>query len=89
MKKVSAFIFLLLGIIGYFTSTSCNRSQFDQQLASVDSLSQLTNTYLIQLRAIDSASVMELAPLISAALSWIQDSLTREDINGDFPWRLR
>ena len=80
MKKVSAFIFLLIGLIGYFNSTSCNRSQFSKQLASVDSLSQQTNNYLQQLQALDSASVMELAPLISADLSWVKDSLTSEDI---------
>jgi len=80
MKNIFLYIILFFGLSSYFSSTSCNQHQFTHELEVIDSLSQKTANYLKELQVMDSAKVMEIAPLVASDLEWAKDSLSKEDI---------
>lgn len=80
MKNIFLYLILFFGLSSYFSTTSCNQHQFTHELEVLDSLSQKTISHLEELQAIDSAKVMEIAPLVASDLEWAKDSLSKEDI---------
>jgi hypothetical protein len=82
MKKIISTTLVLLAIGIYFFSNSCNRNDYTQEIAKVDSLFQQVNSYKLYLDSIDSTSVMEYATMVAHDLKWISDSLAKESMAG-------
>ena len=81
MKKLLSSILFLILIGFYFSSNSCNRTDFTNEIAQLDSLSAQINDFRARLDLVDSNLVMNYANLVKEDLHWVSDSLSRETMS--------
>lgn len=80
MKKFSVLLISIVCIGFYFSNTSCNRNEYSEQIVIVDSLNNVASVYLFQLDSIDSSAIMGMENMILEDISWISDSLAKENL---------
>lgn len=80
MKKSNILFIALSIVLFYFSNSSCNRTNFSEQIVAVDSLHNQVDSYLFQLNSIDSTEVMSYYPIVKKDIAWVSDSLAREDL---------
>lgn len=78
MKKNSFLFSTILLASLYILSSSCNRTDYSEQISQIDSLYNQISHYSFQIDSIDSNAVIELTPIIQEDLLWISDSLSKE-----------
>lgn len=81
MNKINVFLISIVIIGIYISNSSCNRNDYSEEIVELDSLSILTSTYLTQLDSIDSSAVMGMKAMILEDISWISDSLSKENLS--------
>jgi hypothetical protein len=80
MKKILSSILFLLLIGFYFFTNSCNRTDFTNEIAQVDSLSAQIDDFRTRLNQIDSTLIMDYSLLVNEDLDWAADSLSRDNM---------
>lgn len=80
MKLLHFFIAILLTSATYLSITSCNRVDYSEEIAKVDTLKIEIDSLRFRFDEIDSSLVLSYTPFMTEDMKWISDSLTKENV---------